>query len=264
MDKMAAERPAPFEALAALNLTESVAEHISRYIAKDRMAPGEPLPSEDELSRAFGVSKRVIREALRALTAQGIVKTSQGKRAIVANAQPVALEAYFKFMRQLDSRAIAELFELREIIEVRAASLAATRATESDLEPARKALISMAEAGTNAEQYTTGDLAFHTAIMNAAHNRFLSAIVDALSGALWEERKLGVLNRLDAGHGSEAALREHRAVLDAVAARDAQAAARHMIEHLRTGRTYIPPGEPPEGGDRARASSPRRRSSRKR
>src|SRR6516164_6120441 len=171
MDKMAAERPAPFEALAALNLTESVAEHISRYIAKDRMAPGEPLPSEDELSRAFGVSKRVIREALRALTAQGIVKTSQGKRAIVANAQPVALEAYFKFMRQLDSHAIPELFELREIIEVRAASLAAIRATETDLERARMTLTSMAEAGKDAEKYTACDLAFHAAIIDAARNR---------------------------------------------------------------------------------------------
>jgi GntR family transcriptional repressor for pyruvate dehydrogenase complex len=210
------------------------------------------------------VSKRVIREALRALTAQGIVKTSQGKRAVVANAQPVALEAYFKFMRQLDSRAIAELFELREIIEVGAASLAATRAIETDLEPARKALISMAEAGTNAEQLTAGDLAFHAAIINAAHNRFLSAIVDALSGALWEERTLGVLDRLDAGRGPEAALREHRAVLDAVAARDAEAAARHMIEHLRTGRAYIPPGAPPEGANNASAKNLRRLSSRKR
>src|SRR6516162_6976093 len=167
MENVISQRTPAFQSLAALNLNENVAERISRYIAGGNMAPGEALPSEEELSRAFAVSKRVIREALRTLTAQGIVKTSQGKRAVVANPQPVAMEAYFKFMRQLDSQAIAELFELREIIEVRAASLAATRATETDLEPARNALISMAEAGTNAEQYTTGDLAFHTAIMNA-------------------------------------------------------------------------------------------------
>jgi hypothetical protein len=59
-------------------------------------------------------------------------------------------------------------------------------------------------------------------------------------------------------------LREHRALLDAVVARDAEAAARHMVEHLRTGRTYIPPGGSLEGADSAPARSPRRPSSRKR
>lgn len=230
--------PAPSD---GLSLTDNVAEKLSRHIAESRMAPGEPLPSEDSLSQAFLVSKRVIREALRTLSAQGIVKTSQGKRAVVADPQPVALEAYFKFMRRLDARAIVELYELREIVEVRAAALAAQRATSKDIEAARKAVDSMEEAGDDAEKYVAGDLAFHAALMNAAHNRFLSAIVGALSGGLREERRLGVLNRLKAGDSPDKTLREHRAIIDAVVAKDPILAERRIIEHMKTGRTYIPP-----------------------
>ena len=239
--KAALEAPLEAGSVSVLNLTESVAERLSQSIAEGGIAPGQPLPSEDALSQTFAVSKRVIREALRTLTAQGIVKTSQGKRAVVANPDPVAMEAYFRFMRRLDARAIIELHELREVIEVRATWLAATRATDKDLEPARAAVVAMAEAGDDAEKYIAGDLAFHAAIMKAAHNRFLSAIVDALSSALWEERKLGVLRRLEAGHGPETALREHGAILDALAERGAEEASRRMAAHLRTGLIYLKP-----------------------
>ena len=59
---------------------------------------------------------------------------------MVADPQLVALEAYFKFIRRLDARAIVELYEMREIVEVRAAALAAQRATSKDIEAARKAV----------------------------------------------------------------------------------------------------------------------------
>jgi GntR family transcriptional regulator, transcriptional repressor for pyruvate dehydrogenase complex len=248
--------PAPSD---GLSLTDNVAEKLSRHIAESRMAPGEPLPSEDRLSQAFLVSKRVIREALRTLSAQGIVKTSQGKRAVVADPQPIALEAYFKFMRRLDARAIVELYELREIVEVRAAALAAQRATSKDIEAARKAVDSMEEAGDDAEKYVAGDLAFHAALMNAAHNRFLSAIVGALSGGLREERKLGVLNRLKAGDSPDKTLREHRAIIDAVAAKDPILAERRIIEHMKTGRTYIPPADSRDTAGRRRKGRTARR-----
>jgi GntR family transcriptional repressor for pyruvate dehydrogenase complex len=251
-DHLTLERPQVSAPSDAFSLTDSVAEKLSRHIAASRMAPGEPLPSEDSLSQTFLVSKRVIREALRTLTAQGIVKTSQGKRAVVADPQPVALEAYFKFMRRLDARAFVELYELREIVEVRAVALAAQRATPKDIEAARRAVDSMEEAGDDAEKYVAGDLAFHAALMNAAHNRFLSAIIGALSGALWEERKLGVLNRLDAGDSPDKTLREHRAIIDAVAAKDPMLAERRIIEHMKTGRTYMP-----SAGSRDRVSRPR-------
>ena len=112
--------------------TDDVTERISGMITSNRMEVGDPLPSEQALSEMFGVSKRVVREALRALTAQGVVQTSQGKRAVIGDTSPVAIEAYFRFMQRMDWESIAELYELREVIEVAATVLAARRATDED------------------------------------------------------------------------------------------------------------------------------------
>ena len=95
--------------------------------------------------------------------------------------------------------------------------------------------------------------------MNAAHNRFLSAIVGALSGGLREERKLGVLNRLKAGDSPDKTLREHRAIIDAVAAKDPILAERRIIEHMKTGRTYIPPADSRDTAGRPRKGRTARR-----
>jgi GntR family transcriptional repressor for pyruvate dehydrogenase complex len=216
------------------NLTEHVAERLSGFIASSGMEPGEPLPSEDDLSTAFGVSKRVVREALRTLSARGIVKTSQGKRAVVAHSESVAMAAYFKYAQQLDRSAMLELYELREVVEVQATVLAAKRIQPEELARAHAALQTMERAGDDQGAYIEGDLAFHRALIDGAHNRFLSAIVDALAGALYEERKTGVVNRVRSGDGPRA-INEHRAILDALENADAVDAEQRIIAHLASG-----------------------------
>ncbi len=170
------------QASVGASLTELVAERLGDYITENHMAPGDMLPSEESLSQSFVVSKRVIREALRSLSAQGIVHTSQGKRAVVTEATPLAMEAYFRYMHRLDRASILELYELREIIEVRATVIAAKRATPSELARAQQALELMESARSDFDAYVAGDLGFHMAVMDAAHNRFLSAVM----AALWE------------------------------------------------------------------------------
>ena len=179
------------------SLTDAVAEKLGRFIAEGHMAPGDPLPSEESLSETFAVSKRVVREALRALAAQGIVRTSQGKKAVVGGARPVGMEAYFRFMHHLDGDSILELYELREIIEVHATVLAAKRATTEDLDRISRALANMEAAGKSLAARAAADLAFHNALIDAAHNRFLSAVVSALSGSLREEREIGMWEPAD-------------------------------------------------------------------
>ena len=120
--------------------TDDVVDRVSRMITSNQMEVGDELPSEQELGEMFGVSKRVVREALRALAAQGVVQTSQGKRAVVGDTSPVAIEAYFRFMQRMERDCVAELYELREVIEVAAAALAARRATEDDTARARRAV----------------------------------------------------------------------------------------------------------------------------
>ena len=215
--------------------TDEVAARLRHLIAENQMQVGDALPSEQALSQMFRVSTRVVREGLRALAAQGIIRTSQGRRAVVAEASPVAIEAYFRFVERMDRKSVLELYELREVIEVRATALAAQRATTADIDRARQALEAMASAGDDVEAYVTSDIAFHAAIIDAAHNRFMSVVMTALAGALHAERELGLRNRMRAGKRSSA-IREHRAVLRAVEARDPDRAERAIVAHMASGR----------------------------
>lgn len=202
------------------------------------MKAGDAMPSEQSLSQMFHVSIRVVREALRILAARGIIQTSQGKRAVVAGDSPVAITAYFRFVERMDRRSILELYELREVIEVQATVLAAQRATAEDIASARQALETMINVGDEVAAYAAGDIAFHAAIIDAAHNRFLSGVMSALSGALHTERELGVRNRIRAGKRPKA-VQEHRAILAAVEAGDPKRAERAILTHMASGRADV-------------------------
>jgi GntR family transcriptional repressor for pyruvate dehydrogenase complex len=241
--------------VAAQSLTERVADDLSGYIARGQLKQGDPLPSEDDLASMFSVSKRVIREALRTLAAQGIIETSQGKRAVIAGLRPVAMEAYIRFMRTLDSNAVAELYELRSAVEIEAAALAARRASSGEIGQMSAALEAMRAAGDDVDSYVAGDLAFHKALVAASHNRFFSWIMDALHDAMWEERSIGVRNRARVGEGTEATFRAHREVLEAIEAKDPVLAAQQMSSHLQRSLSFFrtspvaEPGEPTDDGD---------------
>ena len=92
-----------------------------------RSAPLRAGPERDVRGEQTGGARSV-----RRFTAQGVVQTFQGKRAVIGDTSPVAIEAYFRFMQRMDRESIAELYELREVIEVAATVLAARRATDED------------------------------------------------------------------------------------------------------------------------------------
>ncbi len=214
---------------------DDVHEAVKVLITDNALRPGDTLPSEQALAEMFGVSKRVVREALRSLAAQGVVHTSQGRRAVVAELFPAAIEAYLNFMQRMDPRSALELHELREIVEVAATVLAACRATDDDTAKARAALDAMAKCGDDVAAYVEADLEFHNAIIDGAQNRFLSDVMRALSGALIAERKLGWELRGNVSIAPKAMM-EHQAVLAAVEAGDGNQAREAIVALMATGR----------------------------
>jgi GntR family transcriptional repressor for pyruvate dehydrogenase complex len=224
-------------------LGQRVADALARDIVERGLRDGDPLPSEAELATRFQVSVRVVRDALRALSNQGIIATSQGKRATVSDLRPSAVEAYFKFAVANDQQAIAELFDVRIALETRAAGLAAENATSEDLERIAGASAEMARSRTDVERYAAADLDWHAAIVDAAHNRFLSGINAALAEILRRERTQGAQLRARAGGSADATRLDHARILDAVKAADRSAAEAAMLEHLerasRVFRAYL-------------------------
>ena len=113
-------------------LAEGVARSLAQFIATSRLEPEQKLASESALAQMFRVSTRTIREALRILAEQGVVRTSQGRRATVSDWRPRVMKRSLEFARFLGKDSLTDLLELRFALEPRSAALAAIRAEPAD------------------------------------------------------------------------------------------------------------------------------------
>jgi DNA-binding FadR family transcriptional regulator len=152
-------------------------ETIGSRIVGGSYPPGSQLPPPEELERELGISKTVLREAIRVLASKGLVLSRQKRGTMV---QPRSswnlLDADLLRWQggRLDERYLDDLAEVRYIVEPAAARLAAERRTDGDLEQLRAALRAMADADGDAEAVIEADLAFHRSLLYAAHNELLS------------------------------------------------------------------------------------------
>jgi len=203
-------------------------ETLGSRIVLGRYTPGSAL-STDELEEEFGISKTVLREALRVLAAKGLIDARQRLGTVV---QPRSswslLDADLLRWQggEPDAAFLANLAEVRGIVEPAGARLAAARRTDDDLAALRAALQDMEDAGTDAAAIVDADLAFHRTLLNAAHNELLSRMEVVIEAGL-RARDMVV-------HGGQHwpdSIPVHRAIIDAIEARDALAAT-HAVEVL--------------------------------
>ncbi|GAA0992275.1 FadR/GntR family transcriptional regulator [Acrocarpospora macrocephala] len=220
-------------------LGKQIADQIRDLIKTEGLIDGDPLPSESDLANRYGVSQRVVRDALRTLTNQGVVETRQGKRATVSGLRPVAVEDYFRLAVDAHEEAIDELLELRLAIETKAAGLAATRATAVEIAELRTVMAQLNDAEDDLTRRVELDMAFHSAIARASRNRFFQSILDALAEALTAERHRGGQLTEAAGLTHAETNTQHQALLLALEARDAQLAEQCMRAILERARHYF-------------------------
>lgn len=207
--------------LARLSAAEAVFNAIRSDIRSGALAVGAKLSSEAALASQFGVSRSVIREALRSCTALGLTVTKTGRGTFVV-ADHVANDLV---LGQFSAR---DLTEARPHIEVPAAGLAAERRTTEDLEILRGMMASMA-AETDPEAWVTLDSSFHAAIARASGNKVFESVVADIRDALAHQSE--TLNMVaDRQHASDV---EHHLILDAIEAGSAADASAAMAEHLR-------------------------------
>ena len=205
----------------------SLAEHIEQQIVAGRMAPGAKLPSERRLAERFGVSRPVVREALRSLVERDLVEVHPARGAYVrrARASDAAqrLDALFR-RRQVTPR---HMVEARTMLECTAAALAAERATPADLAALAAALAGFDRAVGLVEQ-ARADLTFHLTIARAARNPVIETMFGSITGLAVELMLRSLADPAVAG----AALPYHRAIVDAIRDRDPAGAREAMASHL--------------------------------
>lgn len=205
---------------------------LSADIRGGRLAPGARLPTEQALTSELGVSRTVVREAVAALRADGLVVTRRGSGAFVAD--PAAGPFRIVSPRATSLSDILNVMELRLAVEVQAAGLAAERAGRKQLAPIRAALRAIGDALQRGEGAVAEDFAFHRAIAEATGNdqfpRFLaylgSHVIPRQSVRLQvdtpEERRL-YLERIQV---------EHTRIVTAIAEGEPVEARRAMRDHL--------------------------------
>jgi GntR family transcriptional repressor for pyruvate dehydrogenase complex len=150
-------------------LTREVVDRIAADIRRGRLEPGARLPSEQDMIAALGVSRTVVREAIAALRAHGLVTTRQGVGAFVADGAlgpPFRLET--EGLRSIDE--VVQVMELRMGIEVEAAGLAAERAQPAHIDAIAVALEAIEQAIDRDELGVSEDFAFHRAVAEATEN----------------------------------------------------------------------------------------------
>lgn len=219
------------------NLVSSLSAALEREILSGRFKIGDRLPTESQLSKTTGVSRTVVREAVAALRASGLVETRRGAGAFVTAqaTQPRVAPGMMRAM--LDD--ILSVLELRLAVEVEAVSLAAARHTEDDIRTMTDILDGMNETPSDWSRAIAADLAFHKAIATATRNKYFVDFINYLGEFAFPRRHLDPATtsayRLE--DHTDRIEAEHRAILQAISQRDSALASAEMRRHLAGSRT---------------------------
>lgn len=223
--------PAPVEPIARRKTYELVAERLVAMIGEGTLRPGDTLATERELTERFAVGRSSVREALRMLESQGVIRAAGGGSLVVAEAQN-PLNSSLRLLFALDERTgLHDLFELRRILECEAAALAAERKRPEDLAEMDAATEEMAAAladSGRADGFIDADLRFHLALAEATGNRLVVHSMHAVRDVL--RRALLTVYRIP--QSPESAVGEHRKIRAAIAAGDTDRSREEMRAHL--------------------------------
>lgn len=211
-------------------LYEQVVERISDQIFDGRLRKGDQLPNERALAEQFGVSRTVIREAMKTLANTGLIEVRTGQGTFVVDDTAGALKNSIQTLMRVgsDENRLRELVELRELLEPGVAELAARRADKAEIEKMQERIDEMSSHMDDEESYIRADNRFHQLIAQASRNRLIPRILDSIVDLLNELR--GEIFQVEGG--PERGQAHHRTILAAIRDRDAPAARMAMEDHL--------------------------------
>ncbi|KAA3665290.1 MAG: FadR family transcriptional regulator [Chloroflexi bacterium] len=167
-------------------LSDQIAARLMQHIVNENLQPGDVLPSEHKLADLFGVSRPVVREALRSLSAQGIVMVVSGKGAIVQPVDDQLLQIFFKRMLHTGQSSVIDLMAVRKQLECYGAVLAAKKRLPEEAVELQNTIEGMKKAlqSKNLDSYAELDVTFHMQIATATHNEPLSFLIQSIRIAL--------------------------------------------------------------------------------
>ena len=228
---------------------QTVATRLERAIQKGEIRPGQAVPSERELAGRWGYSRPIIREGISMLVAKGILTRRHGLGTFLNDVSQQLSSSIWADLSRRHPDLQGHLLEFRYMLERRSAELAAERHDAQDrrrLEEAAAA-VHLAFQGEDRAQRMRADLALHHAIVDATHNPVYGYLMRSMHKMLHEHMELSLI-----GHDNDAELiaqvqRQHRQLVQAILARDAETAgqiAAGHIEFIRVRMNHLAPESP--------------------
>lgn len=219
--------PEGFAPIERRKVYELVAERLLEDISARRLMPGEALPTERQLAETLAVGRSSVREALRMLESRGLI-ASVGYGAFVVSDYGNPLNESLALLVEMRDGTLRELFEVRKIIEVETAGLAAERRTDEDIERMRRAIEVMDRGMASPDRYIAGDLEFHQAVVAATGNNLARDVMIAIR----EVMRRALLSIYHIPGSPESSAKQHRQILEAVVEGRPDEARARMREHL--------------------------------
>lgn len=210
-------------------LYEEIARDLTEEIVHGRYAPGEFLPTEQELATVYGASRNVVREALKVLIARGLLEMLHGRGSRVLPHQHWQMQDQLIRLMREDPRVPRDLLTLRRILEVEIALLAAQQATPEQIAEMQDTIDRMRTCSDQPEECTKHDVRFHQLLAEATGNVLLPLVLEPV-GQLLLASRLATIHNPGAVERSVSA---HTEILGCIAARDADGAVQAMRHHLQ-------------------------------
>lgn len=220
-----------FRAVTVVRPYEQIVRQIQLAIRGDGLTEGDRLPTERELAETFGVSRSVVREAIKVLSAQGLVESRQGSGLYVRNRPIESVSRAIVLSVSPESDAVEQLFEFRRLLEIDAARLAAQRATPEQIGQIGAVIsryVPNSDGQPNWESFAEVDETIHAIIAGASGNPYLEVMVASVRGMMQDV----VVLVADHPGSIDEAMRHHRLIFEAIAARDPERAAFEMGDHV--------------------------------
>ena len=213
-------------------LPDEIIKQIKKIIINGKLKPGDKLPPERELAEKFNVGRTTIREALKALCYVGII--SKSREGTIINDINASTIGFFtdSFHQKLILKYIdlKDIIEVRKLLEIKNASLAAQRATIEDINIIQNILCNMEKvaADHNEREFIIADIEFHEAIAEATQNRILYELFAAVHGLLKKSQEEvikypGII---------KCSLEYHKKIFNAIKERNVYRAKEEMLAHL--------------------------------
>jgi GntR family transcriptional repressor for pyruvate dehydrogenase complex len=215
-------------AIKKTRIHEEVVTQIHELIREGKLRAGDQLPSERELSETFKVSRTSVREALRTLETKGLIISRTGMGNFVADLPIESLVAPLAKLLIEEKTALADIFELRKLIEPHIAALAAERATPREIERMKKLLDKQREQVQGGATGVDADTEFHFAIGKATQNHAIEKLVSGLLDVLSHSRE----ESLQTSGRRQASIDSHLAIVAAIEKHDQAKAWEAMRYHI--------------------------------